>query len=286
MTKTPIQHKTSEIILFPFGMFGEKSDSKLAGMYQFMTGKDSKGKQIRTPVDLILFESAVKVGGHSKIDLNGTNGIEDTKQALIDAQTAGKVQSVHYSNYRLIQPVNEHLQTTSNLYGSQIRKLIFENFKEGDEFNVNGHTLNYDQARDRYNRLINENLANAFQDLVKTFGSIEEIHKMLQKEVTSNPRYNNDLLNALQLETYVDEKGNTSKRFALPLYDPVQSSRIQQLLYSVIASKITKQKISGGACIQVSQFGIKHPEKVNDQINSIHEQLKAITKQRKVIKED
>ena len=50
----------------------------------------------------------------------------------------------------------------------------------------------------------------------------------------------------------LDENNN----FNIPLFDPVQSQRVQTLLNSVIKSRITKQKIRGGALIQVSDYGL------------------------------
>jgi hypothetical protein len=50
----------------------------------------------------------------------------------------------------------------------------------------------------------------------------------------------------------LDANGN----FNIPLFDPIQSIKIQSLLNSILKNKITKQKIKGGALIQVSDYGL------------------------------
>ena len=71
--------------------------------------------------------------------------------------------------------------------------------------------------------------------------------ELLQDEIRKNGRYGSDLLRAVTL----DNNGE----FTIPLSDPMHSNRIQQLLNSIIKSRITKQKIKGGAVVQVSSYG-------------------------------
>ena len=58
---------------------------------------------------------------------------------------------------------------------------------------------------------------------------------------------------------------NDKGQFNIPLFDPVQSQRVQQLLNSIIKNRITKQKIKGGALIQVSDYGL------TDELNIVFE---------------
>ena len=51
----------------------------------------------------------------------------------------------------------------------------------------------------------------------------------------------------------LNEKGE----FNIPLSDPSQTLRIQTLLNSILKSKVTKQKIQGGALIQASAYGLE-----------------------------
>lgn len=74
------------------------------------------------------------------------------------------------------------------------------------------------------------------------------MEKILLEEIRGNQRYGMDMMRACTL----DENNN----FNIPLFDPVQSQKVQTLLNSVIKSRITKQKIRGGALIQVSDYGL------------------------------
>ena len=48
---------------------------------------------------------------------------------------------------------------------------------------------------------------------------------------------------------------NADGEFNIPLGDPIQSRRIEQLINSIIKNRINKQKIAGGPVVQVTTFG-------------------------------
>ena len=66
----------------------------------------------------------------------------------------------------------------------------------------------------------------------------KKVEEILLNEVSNNPRYSSELVEACTL--------NEEGMFNIPLFDEVQSKRVQQLLLSVIRDRITKQKIKGG----------------------------------------
>jgi hypothetical protein len=235
------------MIIFDMGMFGD--NHKMKGIIQSMADNG---------VDLVLFESAVKVGGHSKIDLNGDLSFDETLGRLAASDKAGMFQEVPYELMRIQQPVPEHLRDSESLYGTQIRKLLFADFNAGTEFNfqIDGKNANRDVLHKRYAELINEDILRSYEDLLNKFRSIKAIQEMLEEEIRGNSRYPTDLLNAVQMVPYDTEDGKTRYRLKLPPYDPTQSLRIQQLFNSVVKSKITKQKINGGNAVNVTQFGI------------------------------
>ena len=71
---------------------------------------------------------------------------------------------------------------------------------------------------------------------------------LLVKEIKSNARYGPELLRACSL----NENGD----FVIPPSDPTQSVRVQQLINSIIKNNITKQKIKGGALVQLAPYGL------------------------------
>jgi hypothetical protein len=48
---------------------------------------------------------------------------------------------------------------------------------------------------------------------------------------------------------------NENGEFRIPLNDPIQSKRIEQLLNSIIKNRVNKQEIAGGPVVQVTNFG-------------------------------
>ena len=78
----------------------------------------------------------------------------------------------------------------------------------------------------------------------------KEISNILIETVKSNKKYNYDMIKACTLDNNDD--------FTIPLFDPVQSVKTQQMLNSIIKSRIVKQKLKGGALIQVSDYGLSN----------------------------
>ena len=71
---------------------------------------------------------------------------------------------------------------------------------------------------------------------------------MLQAEILSSPRYGLDMYLACSLNPITGE-------FRIPLGDPIQANRIEQLLNSIIKKRVNEQEIAGGPVVQVSNFG-------------------------------
>lgn len=107
-----------------------------------------------------------------------------------------------------------------------------------------------------YESTIAENIQESIDELAEELslndlGSIKDrniaLSKILQREILSSPRYGVDLLQACS----VDENG----RFRIPLGDPIQSKRVEQLINSIIKNRVNKQKLPGGPVVQVTNFG-------------------------------
>lgn len=252
--KTPIQHKNSEFVLFAVY-------EKLAGKL----GKSSKLLQINKfmrdyKIDVVQFASAVKVGNQSIIDTKDLTGdalyqfLEDT--VLINGDlNPNVVHQVPYEDYGIQTETPEHIMDTFQLLGTQIRKLIAADVPYDSEITINGQTKTFKEWFDIYNRVITENVLESFMILREEFRDIKKLEKILHNEIRSNPRYGMDLLHACTINP---ETGD----FNIPLYDPIQSARIQALLNSIIKKNVTKQKTKGGSLIQVSNFGFTDDLKI------------------------
>lgn len=247
--KTPVQHKNSEFLLLamheliagPLGRSG-----KLKAINKFM--EDNQ-------IDVVQFESTTKVGKQGVIDLNDVNTEADVIQRLKDTTGIGfgnenpnVVHKVSYEDYGIQTATPEHAIDAVQLVGTQIRKLITADISDDTIIEVNGKKMTKKEWLNLYNAINTENILQAFADVDKIFKDPKKVEEILLEEIRGNQRYGMDMMRACTL----DENNN----FNIPLFDPVQSQRVQTLLNSVIKSRITKQKIRGGALIQVSDYGL------------------------------
>ena len=284
--KVPVQHKNSEFLLLamheliagPLGRSG-----KLRAINEFMEDKNNQ-------IDVVQFESTTKVGKQGVINLNDklnmtseekaeldtklNNGeiskdeydkiieentvpvtsYKDTMEILKEATGIGfgnenpnVVHKVSYEDYGIQTATPEHAIDAVQLVGTQIRKLITADISDDTILEVNGKKMTKKEWLDLYNAINTENILQAFADADEIFKDPKKVEEILLEEIRGNQRYGMDMMRACTL----DENNN----FNIPLFDPVQSQRVQTLLNSIIKSRITKQKIRGGALIQVSDYG-------------------------------
>lgn len=247
--KTPVQHKNSEFLLLAMhelvaGPLGRSS--KLKAINRFM--EDNQ-------IDVVQFESTTKVGKQGVIDLNDVSTEDEVTQRLKDTTGIGfgnenpnVVHKVSYEDYGIQTATPEHAIDAVQLVGTQIRKLITADISDDTTITVDGRSMTKKEWLDLYNAINTENILQAFADVDEIFKDPKEVEKILLEEIRGNQRYGMDMMRACTL----DENNN----FNIPLSDPVQSQKVQTLLNSVIKSRITKQKIRGGALIQVSDYGL------------------------------
>ena len=257
--KVPIQNKNSEYLLLMTAvlMEGNQKNNKLKAIHDFME---------ESGIDTIQFQSAVKSGEQGVIDINDLNSYNEIKARLNehlyeDTSNNDKVyneQYVHqipFEDYGIQQEVPEHSVDATQLFGTQIRKLILADLTPGNIFKVANNEMTSQELIDHYQDLVAANVNASYESLIEDLGLNEKdpqvrtkiMSELLQEEIRKNGRYGSDLLRAVTL----DNNGE----FTIPLSDPMHSNRIQQLLNSIIKSRITKQKIKGGAVVQVSSYG-------------------------------
>lgn len=252
--KTPVQHKNSEFLLMAMhhlvaGPLGKSG--KLVAINEFM---EENG------IDVVQFESTTKVGKQGVINLNNANTKEDVKAVLKNAtaqdgvENPNVVHKVSYEDYGIQTATPEHAIDAVQLVGTQIRKLITADISPDTIIDVNGKKMTKQEWLDLYNAINTENIIQAFADVNEIFKDAKQVEKILLEELRGNQRYGIDMIRACTL----NEKG----QFNIPLFDPVQSQRVQTLLNSIIKSRITKQKIRGGALIQVSDYGLTDELKI------------------------
>lgn len=249
--KVPVQHKNSEFLLMAIHSMVASSlgkSSKLRAINDFMMNDNHD-------IDVVQFGSAVKVGGQGLIDINGVESYKDVYKALMDqtgfnegAENPNVIHTIDYEDYGIQTATPEHSIDAVQLVGTQLRKLITADMDGNIRIDIGGVIKTKDEWLYLYNQINTENILQSFLACNKDFMDAKSVEAILLEEVRGNAKYGPELIKACTL----DENGH----FRIPLYDAVQSDRVQSMLNSIIKDRITKQTIKGGSCIQVSNFGL------------------------------
>ena len=256
---------------------------------------DEDGNYKTDGIDTVQFESTVKSGLMGRINLNkyvndadGEAKAKAVMEACLYETTSKTVQEVNpetreiedvtintktgkysqtyvhelpFEDYCLQQEVPEHFKNHEQVHGSQLRYIVVSELATKDSFGndatyeVEGRKVSADEFKAEYEQTIADNIEDSISELESILGlnsaSIKDrniaLSKILQREILSSPRYGVDLLQACS----VDENG----RFRIPLGDPIQSKRVEQLINSIIKNRVNKQEIAGGPVVQVTNFG-------------------------------
>ena len=273
--KVAIQNKNSEYLLIMADAILQGEDTGrpnlLRAVYEVM--EESAKSDSTKGIDTVQFESTVKSGLMGAIDIKQFQYAEDgevkAKAAMRAAIYAnGKdgdynsstVHEIPFEDYCLQQEVPPHFKNHEQAHGSQIRFIIPSDLEEvnylGERvtYEVEGRQLTAEEFKVEYEQTIAANIEESINTLSEELhlsGSLKDrniaLSKILQREILSSPRYGVDLLQACS----VDKEGN----FRIPLGDPIQSKRVEQLINSIIKNRVNKQTIAGGPVVQVSNFG-------------------------------
>lgn len=245
----PVQHKYAEAVLIPALL---PAGSMARHMALWM---DRKG------IDLVGADKIVKVGGYGSTSFKNVKDRESLEAAL----EAASIHRLNYQDYREQTNVPEHINS-SRLFGTQLRKLImagldmdkdYSSYMEGEMVNIGGQMrrLTGRNLVDFYNSLIVANILDSYDELAKEVEDPEKLASILQQAVINNSRQSLDNLLAFAMEN-----GN----FALPLFEGGMEHDTAAMLMSIFKDRVNKQKILGGAAVQVSAMGIKEYKESGD----------------------
>lgn len=283
--KVPIQNKNSEYLLYMADALLSNEQTSRPNILKVLSevmeesekGEvDEKGHYVAGThgIDVIQFNSTVKSGEQGVIDINDLESEEDIKETIreavygVDPQINKAREAIeanydkdvvhHYpaEDYAEQQEVPEHFKEHQQIYGSQIRAIIEGDQGTGIYVMEDGRELSRAEFRAEYENTVAANVQLSIDALVKEL-QLDQldskqsnliISRILQKEILSNPRYGVDLAIACSINPQTG-------KFNIPLGDPIQSKRIEQLINSIIKNRINKQTIAGGPVVQVSNFG-------------------------------
>ena len=251
--KIPVQHKYAEAVLIPELL---PAGSKLRDMAYWM---ESKG------VDLVGSTKIVKVGGFGSTDISKASNAQELSNALDKAY----IHQLSYGDYRIQTNVPEHINS-SQLFGTQVRKLIMANIKMDDyhyENYVGGKKVNlggkYGEVRlngrnlvSFYNSLIVANILESYDLFANEVSDIKKLSDKLLQTTINNSRESMD--NMLAYSLTGDDK------FLVPLFEGALEHDSSAMLFSIFKKGVNKQSIKGGSAVQVSAMGIKGYEESGD----------------------
>ncbi len=246
--KVPVQHKNAVFLLLAAHDLianSEGKSQKLKALNQWMIDKN---------IDVVQFESAVKVGAQGMVDINNVDSYDDIYNALeqnrlIDGiENTDVVHIIDYEDVGIQVELPQHTIDTQILFGTQFRALIMSDLPVNAVFNIGEKQFTKGELIRLYNELLVENIAISAQNVDEIFANPFRLNEEIQNELRGNPRFEMDLLEAVQLK----EDGNP----VLPYYEAANSLRIQSLTGAIEKNRIIRQKIKGGAYVQVSNFGL------------------------------
>lgn len=251
--KIPVQHKYAEAVLIPELL---PAGSKLRDMAYWM---EPKG------VDLVGSTKIVKVGGFGSTDISKASNAQELSNALDKAY----IHQLSYGDYRIQTNVPEHINS-SQLFGTQVRKLIMANIKMDDyhyENYVGGKKVNlggkYGEVRlngrnlvSFYNSLIVANILKSYDLFANEVSDIKKLSDKLLQTTINNSRESMDNMLAYSL--------TGGDKFLVPLFEGALEHDSSAMLFSIFKKRVNKQSIKGGSAVQVSAMGIKGYEESGD----------------------
>lgn len=246
--KIPVQHKYAEAVIIPELL---PVGSNLRELGEWMQEKN---------IDLVGSTKIVKVGSFGSVNIKGQSG-----QSLRDALDKGYVHQLNYADYRIQSNVPEHVNQ-ARLFPTQVRKLIMSNVRM-DSYDyakyIPSETVNLgDPLGPRringrnliafYDSLIIANILESYRQFAKEAGNKKKLSDMLSQSILGNSRESMDNLEAFSLT----EDGD----FTLPLFEGALEHDSSAMLFSLFKKMVNKQKINGGAAVQVSAYGLTASE--------------------------
>ena len=164
------------------------------------------------------------------------------------------VHQLDNNNMVIQQPTPHHPVDGKVSFGSQLRYLMPIDLPDDMTVTVNGKKYNKTQLIEHYNRLMVARALKGYEEANSVFADIHTLQKYLVNIVKGNPRYGDDMLNALEIVEWTDEQGQKHETFALPNTSINMANKLEELLTAVYRNKVHKQKMHGGSTILMADM--------------------------------
>ena len=272
----PVQHKNSEYALIFLSAFQDvdNPDSQIAAISRFL--EITAENDIKTGIDVVNFDSAVKIGEDSgAIDLHRMDG-KQTLDALLDAvydkDEKGNYITDHYredsiaiteydvSEYKIQQEKPEHFKNNQQPTGSQMKILAINNIPGDLEIVLeDGTKMTGDELRKEYFKLLQQKMADSERKLAKRMGlhmpknsRLHKISMALRSMVGSDSKFTSEEVDAISI---AERDGEPV--FNMPLDDVAHQGAIEAKLLSLLRKTYYREKTNGGIIVQATSWGAK-----------------------------
>lgn len=158
---------------------------------------------------------------------------------------------VDYEYYEIetveYQPVENYKTSNGNKTQVDKKELKEEGFLQsgGTTFNrvVTKKRVLGSEIKANYNELLSQNYAKSYQEIEELYKDKDKLAMFLDEAITNDSKVSDEVKQLLKR----DSDGNF-----INMADPLFSEKIHQILMSKQRNTVTKQKIAGGTCVQVS----------------------------------
>ena len=202
-------------------------------------------------VDSVRFKNKDDVVNHLK-EITGVN--EDENGHYSEApHTEDYIHKVEYEDYGTQVETPPHMFDAQQMIGTQINKLCFSDIPSETRLTIGGKQLTKDQFMKLYDamnvsgRL--EGLYGLIDDMYPdgNFNDKSGVSRLILQSMSGDNKYSYDMLRAAM----TDSEG----KFLLPPYEALHTVQIQNICFSLLRSRVIKQKTAGGSAIQTSCVG-------------------------------
>ena len=268
-----VLHKYSEMVLLPLSLYKYSLPNRSVPMQALEKANEELGNDI----DMFLFHSGVKVGGHSiltpfkKDEKTGEriiNKTSDITNYIVNAVQTNKA-SVHilpFKYYGIAASTPVHIADDKIAWASQAEKVAWANINPGDVLLIRGQRKSATEARELYHEIKAVDIMLQYTDLRKLFANPSELERILQEELADKSYSSRELVYAL---SHIKDGD-----FALPLFSPNIEHQVQELFASIIKRRLTKPKVKGANVLQSTSLGVDIEASAFDNNNALSEKDK------------
>ena len=244
----PTQFKNSEALLFMGMLIGNKDykNTKLGALNDFMEQNN---------IDSVVYESGVKVGCTNTLDISNfdendyKNTFEYLQNSIKGNNKALNTVLVDTNDLGIQTSTPESLLDSRIALSVQFKKIILSELDDKINITLGNKQYNREEIWDLYNKILIANSDYYMNQLEEILKNPQKLSELLIDQLNSSDIYDSDLKN------YCTLKDDGSLDFNTPMYNPIQSGRIQSILLSILKKTILSQTVSGGDCIAVSAMG-------------------------------